>query len=52
MRNFKVIKARTGEEVCRCGSAKSAKRWVDRQREQHLIIQITPDGAKEIPGRR
>ena len=51
MRGFKVIKAKTGEEVCRCGSAKSARRWTDRQREEHMIIQLTPDGPRQIPRR-
>ena len=48
MRNFKVIKAKSGEEVCRCGSAKSARRWADRQTEEHLIIHLTPDGPRQI----
>ena len=51
MRQFRVIKEKTGEEVCRCGSAKSARRWVDRQTEAYLIIQMTPDGARQIPQR-
>ena len=48
MRGFIVIKVKSGEEVCRCGSAKSARRWADRQTEEHLIIQLTPDGPRQI----
>ena len=51
MRGFIVIKVKTGEEICRCGSAKGARRWADRQTEEHLIIQLTPDGPKQIPRR-
>ena len=38
MRNFIVIKEKTGEEVARCGSAKNAIKFAERQNEKYSVI--------------
>ena len=38
MRNFSVVKLKTGEELFRCGSSKSAKRWVDGRFNEYMIL--------------
>ena len=50
LRNFIVIKDKTKEEVARCGSAKNAIKYAERQREKYSVIQINWEVPMELSG--